>query len=70
MQEVETYEPQIDSLISAVHAIGRSMDEANRVALTQRINDIDEDWKAVKEAVIERGALLRQRYALQVKNLS
>ncbi|THD24960.1 Spectrin beta [Fasciola hepatica] len=65
MQEVDTYEPQVNSLISAVHALARSMDEVNRVALTQRINDVEEDWKAVKEAVVERGVALRQRYSLQ-----
>ncbi|KAA3679654.1 spectrin beta [Paragonimus westermani] len=63
--ELEERQPEMQELLNDGRAIARKRYDAPHAELERRLDDLEGEWKLIKTAVAERGALLRCRYSLQ-----
>ncbi|KAF6775436.1 hypothetical protein AHF37_05047 [Paragonimus kellicotti] len=63
--ELDERQSEMQELLSDGRVIARKQYDMSHAELQQRLEDLEGEWKLIKTAVAERGALLRCRYSLQ-----
>ncbi|KAF5404634.1 Spectrin beta [Paragonimus heterotremus] len=63
--ELDERQLEMQELLNDGRAIARKQYDMSHTELEKRLEDLEGEWKLIKTAVAERGALLRSRYSLQ-----
>ncbi|TGZ70924.1 hypothetical protein CRM22_002912 [Opisthorchis felineus] len=65
LREVDDNELELQDLLRTGYKLAREQYDPSHLQLERRLADMEDEWKAVKEALLERGVLLRKRYSQQ-----